>query len=307
MIQTSFPDRTLMARQVARMLLEIEAVHFRADPPYMLTSGMASPVYIDCRKLISFPRIRSACMDFACSVLAQDAGFERFDAIAGGETAGIPFAAWIADRLALPMQYVRKKPKGFGRDARIEGEIKEGQRVLLVEDLTTDGGSKLSFVDAIRETGATCSATAQATPMFCSITRTSISPSRPSWISMSSTCCTMTGARPSVGSSITRRRGLSNIARLIASTHPGCDRAPEQIRSCVRYGASARGGQALILLAKARALLRGELHVSVADVEAVAAPALRHRLILNFEGEADRVATDTIIEAALARVPGPRE
>ena len=159
MIQTSFPDREMMARQVARMLLEIEAVHFRADPPFMFTSGMASPVYIDCRKLISYPRIRSACMDFACSILAQDAGFERFDAVAGGETAGIPFAAWIADRLALPMQYVRKKPKGFGRDARIEGDIHEGQRVLLVEDLTTDGGSKVSFVEAIREAGAECAHT----------------------------------------------------------------------------------------------------------------------------------------------------
>lgn len=159
MIQTSFPDRQMMSRQVARMLLEIEAVHFRADPPYVLTSGMASPVYIDCRKLISYPRVRSACMDFACSVLAQDAGFERFDAIAGGETAGIPFAAWIADRLALPMQYVRKKPKGFGRDARIEGDIHEGQRVLLVEDLTTDGGSKVNFVEAIREAGAECAHT----------------------------------------------------------------------------------------------------------------------------------------------------
>lgn len=159
MIQTSFPDREMMARQVARMLLEIEAVHFRADPPFTFTSGMASPVYIDCRKLISYPRIRSACMDFACSILAQDAGFERFDAVAGGETAGIPFAAWIADRLALPMQYVRKKPKGFGRDARIEGDIHEGQRVLLVEDLTTDGGSKVSFVEAIREAGAECAHT----------------------------------------------------------------------------------------------------------------------------------------------------
>jgi orotate phosphoribosyltransferase len=98
-------------------------------------------------------------MDFACSMLAQDAGFERFDAVAGGETAGIPFAAWIADRLALPMQYVRKKPKGFGRDARIEGDIREGQRVLLVEDLTTDGGSKVNFVEALREAGAECSHT----------------------------------------------------------------------------------------------------------------------------------------------------
>lgn len=159
MIQTSFPERALIAEQVARMLLEIGAVHFRAEPPFMLTSGMASPVYIDCRKLISYPRIRSACMDYACSILARDAGFERFDAVAGGETAGIPFAAWIADRLALPMQYVRKKPKGFGRDARIEGDIRAGQRVLLVEDLTTDGGSKVNFVEALREAGAECAHT----------------------------------------------------------------------------------------------------------------------------------------------------
>ena len=152
-------DTDAIGRQVARMLLEIQAVHFRAEPPYKLTSGLASPVYIDCRKLISYPRIRSACMDHACAVLADAAGYERFDAVAGGETAGIPFAAWIAERLGLPMLYVRKKPKGFGRDARIEGDVKDGQRVLLVEDLTTDGGSKVSFVNALRDAGAECAHT----------------------------------------------------------------------------------------------------------------------------------------------------
>ncbi len=156
MIQASFPERGVIGREVARMLLEIEAVHFRPDPPFKLTSGMASPVYIDCRKLIAFPRIRAAAMDFACSTILREAGYERFDAVAGGETAGIPFAAWIAERLALPMLYVRKKPKGFGRDARIEGALREGDRVLLVEDLTTDGGSKVSFVEAIREAGGEC-------------------------------------------------------------------------------------------------------------------------------------------------------
>ena len=73
---------------------------------------------------------------------------------------GHAYAALVAERLGLPMTYVRKKPKGYGRNARIEGEMREGQRVLLVEDLTTDGGSKLSFVDAIRETGASCAHTA---------------------------------------------------------------------------------------------------------------------------------------------------
>ncbi len=159
MIALTHPDRETMAEEAARMLLEIGAVHFRPDPPYMLTSGLASPVYIDCRKLISYPRIRSTLMDFACSVLVRDAGYERFDAVAGGETAGIPFAAWIAERLGLPMLYVRKKPKGFGRDAQIEGDLKEGSRVLLVEDLTTDGGSKVKFVNALREAGAECAHT----------------------------------------------------------------------------------------------------------------------------------------------------
>ncbi|MEL6582996.1 MAG: orotate phosphoribosyltransferase [Pseudomonadota bacterium] len=156
MFSNTYPTDREMARLAAQMLWEIGAVHFRADEPYIFTSGIASPVYIDGRKLISFPRIRSALMDFACAKITRDVGFEAFDAVAGGETAGIPFAAWIADRMALPMQYVRKKPKGFGRNARIEGAISEGQRVLLVEDLATDGGSKVNFVEAIREAGAEC-------------------------------------------------------------------------------------------------------------------------------------------------------
>ena len=147
-------DKEAMARSVARMLLEIDAVLFRADEPFKLTSGMMSPVYIDCRKIISFPRMRAAMMDFGATVILNDIGYESLDALAGGETAGIPFAAWLAERTHLPMQYVRKKPKGFGRDARIEGDIADGQRILLVEDLTTDGGSKLNFVEALRESGA---------------------------------------------------------------------------------------------------------------------------------------------------------
>ena len=112
MFQNSFPDKEFVAKSVARMLLEIEAVHFRSDEPYIFTSGLASPVYIDCRKLISYPRIRNALMDFGCATLLRDAGYEQFDVVAGGETAGIPFAAWIAERFGLPMVYVRKKPKG---------------------------------------------------------------------------------------------------------------------------------------------------------------------------------------------------
>tara|TARA_B110000495_G_C22894406_1_gene521756 strand:- start:15 stop:692 length:678 start_codon:yes stop_codon:yes gene_type:complete len=160
MIPTSFPDQREMARLTARMLLEIQAVHFNADEPFILASGKPSPTYIDCRKLISYPRIRSTLMDFLTVTVMRNAGFEAFDNVAGGETAGIPFGALVAERMALPMTYVRKKPKGYGHNARIEGVMTEGQRVLLVEDLTTDGGSKISFVDAIRETGATCAHTA---------------------------------------------------------------------------------------------------------------------------------------------------
>ena len=160
MIPTSYPSSDEIARLTQRGLLEIGAVNFCPEDPFILASGLPSATYIDCRKLISFPRIRSTLMDFLTVTVMRNAGFEAFDNIAGGETAGIPFAAFVAERMALPMAYVRKKPKGYGRNARIEGAMTEGQRVLLVEDLTTDGGSKLSFVDAIRETGATCGHTA---------------------------------------------------------------------------------------------------------------------------------------------------
>src|SRR6266478_3322764 len=149
----SFPDKKTIAELTAAMLLEVEAVRFYTEKPFIFTSGLASPVYTDCRRLISFPRVRNALMDFGVSTIARNVGFEAFDAVAGGETAGIAFAAWMADKLGLPMQYVRKQAKGFGRNAQIEGEIKEGQRVLLVEDMTTDGGSKLNFVNALRKAG----------------------------------------------------------------------------------------------------------------------------------------------------------
>jgi orotate phosphoribosyltransferase len=151
---TSFADRKVIAELTAKMLLEVEAVRFSPEKPFIFTSGWASPVYTDCRRLISFPRLRQTLIDFGVSTVLRDIGFEQFDAVAGGETAGIPFAAWMADRLMLPMQYVRKKPKGFGRNAQIEGAIAEGQRVLLVEDMTTDGRSKVNFCNALRQAGA---------------------------------------------------------------------------------------------------------------------------------------------------------
>jgi orotate phosphoribosyltransferase len=151
---TAFSDKAVMAELTAQMLLEVDAVRFMSDKPFIYTSGWASPVYTDCRRLISFPRVRRTLIDFGVATMEREAGFEQFDAVAGGETAGIPFAAWMADRMMLPMQYVRKKAKGFGRNAQIEGHIEDGDRVLLVEDMTTDGRSKVNFCRALRGAGA---------------------------------------------------------------------------------------------------------------------------------------------------------
>ena len=141
------------AQQAAEILIDIGAVSIRTDKPFTLTSGKKSPVYVDCRRIISFPKERQKLMKMALQVLENTI---PFDAVAGGETAGIPFAAWISELMSLPMIYVRKKPKGFGQNKRIEGLVEPNQNILLVEDLATDGGSKMSFVNAIREAGGNC-------------------------------------------------------------------------------------------------------------------------------------------------------
>jgi orotate phosphoribosyltransferase len=147
------PEQKQAGLTTARILLEIKAVNFRPEEPYILTSGWASPVYVDCRKVISFPRARTKICELMTRAIFRDCGYESADAIAGGETAGIPYAAWISDRMTLPMLYIRKKPKGFGRNAQIEGDFKEGDRIVLVEDLASDGASKVNFVNAIRQAG----------------------------------------------------------------------------------------------------------------------------------------------------------
>ena len=159
MTDTTSPDMTpeAIAADSARLLLEAGCVDFNAREPFTHASGRKAPTYVDCRRLISFPAIRSRLMDHLALVVRR-AG--SFDVVAGGETAGIPFSAFVAERLDAPMAYVRKKPKGYGRNARIEGLMTEGQEVILIEDLATDGGSKVSFVQAIRDTGASCGHTA---------------------------------------------------------------------------------------------------------------------------------------------------
>ena len=145
---------TAVARTAAKTLLDIEAILFRPDAPFTFTSGRSSPVYVDCRRIISFPQARQTLMSLAVDLIEQETASNPPDVIAGGETAGIPFAAWIAERMDLPMVYVRKQPKGFGRNAQIEGTFHEGARAILVEDLATDGGSKVNFIEALRQAGA---------------------------------------------------------------------------------------------------------------------------------------------------------
>lgn len=140
--------------RAAELLLDIGAVHYWKDKPFIFTSGWAGPVYVDCRKLISTPLQRREITQLASEEIHRDIGRDAFDVVAGGETAGIPFAALIAEYFYAPMVYVRKQPKGFGRLSQIEGALEPGQRVVLVEDLTTDGKSKINFCQALRRAEA---------------------------------------------------------------------------------------------------------------------------------------------------------
>lgn len=155
MARKEFMNDKKRALEVAKILIETESVLINTKKPFTFTSGKQAPVYVDCRRLISFPSERTVLMDMAASVLREKIGIKNIDFVAGGETAGIPYAAFVAERLDKPMLYVRKKPKGFGRMAQIEGNLpNEDKNVVLIEDLQTDGGSKKVFIDALREAGA---------------------------------------------------------------------------------------------------------------------------------------------------------
>ena len=136
---------------VAEILINIESIKFSFNNPFTLTSGKKSPVYVDCRKIISFVKERNKILDFANKYFEENKIV--FDLLAGGETAGIPYAAFLSERLQKKMIYIRKKPKSFGRDNQIEGYYQKGQKAILIEDLATDGGSKVIFIKALRKFG----------------------------------------------------------------------------------------------------------------------------------------------------------
>lgn len=142
----------LTDRDLARALLEIEAVTLSPDAPFTWASGLQSPIYCDNRQTLGYPALRrQIAAAFAACVADQE---WAVDVVAGTATAGIPHAAWLADRLDKPMAYVRSAPKGHGKENQIEGVVHTGDQVLLVEDLISTGGSALQAVDALRTAGA---------------------------------------------------------------------------------------------------------------------------------------------------------
>ncbi len=138
----------------AEILLDLKCINFSPKKQFKLTSGKLSPIYCDCRRIISFPKERKKLIELGISKLKKKSDYKKISNIAGGESAGIPFASFLADRLNLPMTYIRKEKKRFGKNSQIEGLMKKKDNVLLVEDLMTDGGSKLEFLDAIDSLGA---------------------------------------------------------------------------------------------------------------------------------------------------------
>lgn len=141
------------AAQAAAWMLEAGCFQLRApgQGPFILPSGWASPAYMDGSRLISLPALRRALMKQGLQRLLQAGVLQAVDAIAGGESSGIAFAAWLAEKLDLPLHYVRKRAVG---QRQVEGMVEPGSRVLLVDDMVSAGEYKLSFVDALRAQGA---------------------------------------------------------------------------------------------------------------------------------------------------------
>jgi len=143
-------NRSERSKVTAKILIEIGAINFSLLSPFKLSSGFLSPSYIDCRKVIAYPSAFKSITDMMIDTIKSDMISQAPNYIIGGETAGIPFAAVIAEKMGLPLSYIRKKPKEHGKNKSIEGEILKGRNSLLVEDLMTDGKSKINFVRDIR-------------------------------------------------------------------------------------------------------------------------------------------------------------
>lgn len=136
---------------IASYLLQIEAVALSPKQPFTWTSGIKSPIYCDNRLTMSYPEVREYIAESFAAVIRET--YPDAEVIAGTATAGIPHAAWVAQKLNLPMAYIRDKAKGHGKQNQIEGLIKSGQKVVVIEDLISTGGSSLKAALAVKEAG----------------------------------------------------------------------------------------------------------------------------------------------------------
>ena len=139
--------------QIAELLLEIKAVQINTKQPFRYTSGMPSPIYCDNRLIISYPEARNTVIQAFTDKIEQQQ--IKCDLIAGTATAGIPHAAWIADRMQLPMAYVRSSAKQHGKQNQIEGHTEPGQTALVIEDLISTGGSAIAACQILQQQGVT--------------------------------------------------------------------------------------------------------------------------------------------------------
>ncbi len=141
-------ENTTAAHEIAAKLLEIGAIKLNVDEPFSWSSGWKSPIYCDNRLSLSYPAVRTAIKNLLCEVINNH--YPEVEAIAGVATAGIPQGALVAESLGLPFLYVRSKPKGHGMENMIEGKITDGQKVVLIEDLVSTGGSSLKAAEALK-------------------------------------------------------------------------------------------------------------------------------------------------------------
>ncbi|KAA9356921.1 orotate phosphoribosyltransferase [Larkinella humicola] len=142
----------MIAAKVARLLLEVKAVRLRPEEPFTWSSGWKSPIYCDNRITLSYPEARTYIRTALADTILKE--FPDVQAIAGVATAGIAQGALVADALNLPFLYVRPEPKKHGMGNQIEGRLEDGQRVVVIEDLISTGGSSLKVVDVLRQAGA---------------------------------------------------------------------------------------------------------------------------------------------------------
>ena len=142
-----------ISNETAGILLKKKCIEFSFKKKFQLTSGRKSIVYCDCRKIISYTNERDKLISFALKKIKLDKTLNTLTNIAGGESAGIPYASLLAQKLKLPLSYIRKERKKFGKKSQIEGNIKYNDKVLLVEDLITDGSSKYNFIEAVEKVG----------------------------------------------------------------------------------------------------------------------------------------------------------